>query len=167
MKTSNTQQDLAELIVIQITIYFIFLELFSTDFNFSKSSVSNGTNAHTDYIYHNFYAKGKIRVTIDKSNFPLDIPYIAVFKASNINEALLKIVKKNGYKNFTVKNLNGKVLKQTKLEGVNHTKYNEYINFKNTLFDLKFDYSKTIHIEIMEMPKEDNDFSIIQEYYRE
>lgn len=98
---------------------------------------------------------------------PLDIPYIAVFKASSINEALLKIVKKNGYKNFTVKNLNGKVLKQTKLEGVNHTKYNEYIDFKTTLFDLKFDYTKTIHIEIMEMPKEDNDFSIIQEFYRE
>lgn len=40
-------------------------------------TVSNGTNAHVDYIYHNFYAKGKIRVTIDKSNFPLDIPYIS------------------------------------------------------------------------------------------
>lgn len=39
-------------------------------------TVSNGTNAHVDYIYHNFYAKGKIRITIDKSNFPLDIPYI-------------------------------------------------------------------------------------------
>ena len=98
---------------------------------------------------------------------PLDIPYIAVFKASNINEALLKIIDKNNYKNFTIEIPEGKVLKETKLEGVNHTKYNEYINFKNTLFDLKFDYSKTIHIEIMEMPKEDNDFSIIQEYYRE
>ena len=98
---------------------------------------------------------------------PLDIPHIAVFKASNINEALLKIVKKNGYKNFTMKKLNGKVLKQTKLEGVNHTKYNEYINFKNTLFDLNFDYNKTVHIEIMEMPKEYNDFAIIQEYYSE
>ena len=39
-------------------------------------TVSNGTNAHVDYIYHNFYAKGKIRITIDKSNFPLDIPYV-------------------------------------------------------------------------------------------
>ena len=39
-------------------------------------TVSNGTKAHVDYIYRNFYAKGKIRVTIDKSNFPLDIPYI-------------------------------------------------------------------------------------------
>ena len=79
----------------------------------------------------------------------------------------VRIFLKNGYKNFTVKNLNGKVLKQTKFEGVDHTKYNEYIDFKTTLFDLKFDYNKTIHIEIMEMPKEDNDFSIIQEYYSE
>lgn len=39
-------------------------------------TVSNGTNNKVDYIYHNFYAKGKIRVTIDKSNFPLDIPYL-------------------------------------------------------------------------------------------
>jgi hypothetical protein len=39
-------------------------------------TVSNGTRNKVDYIYHNFYAKGKIRVTIDKSNFPLDIPYV-------------------------------------------------------------------------------------------
>ena len=39
-------------------------------------TVSNGTNAHVDYIYHNFYAKGKIRITIDKSNFPQDISYL-------------------------------------------------------------------------------------------
>ena len=39
-------------------------------------TVSNRTKANVDYIYHNFYAKGKIRITIDKSNFPLDIPYI-------------------------------------------------------------------------------------------
>lgn len=39
-------------------------------------TVSNGTKNKVDYIYHNFYAKGKIRVTIDKSNFPLDIPYL-------------------------------------------------------------------------------------------
>jgi hypothetical protein len=38
-------------------------------------TVSNGTNNHVDYIYHNFYSKGKIRITIDKSNFPLDISY--------------------------------------------------------------------------------------------
>lgn len=38
-------------------------------------TVSNGTKNHVDYIYHNFYAKGKLRVTIDKSNFPLDIQY--------------------------------------------------------------------------------------------
>lgn len=38
-------------------------------------TVSNGTKNKVDYIYHNFYAKGKIRVTIDKSNFPLDILY--------------------------------------------------------------------------------------------
>ena len=39
-------------------------------------TVSNGTKNKVDYIYHNFYAKGKIRVTIDKSNFPLDITYV-------------------------------------------------------------------------------------------
>lgn len=39
-------------------------------------TVSNGTSNKVDYIYHNFYAKGKIRITIDKSNFPLDIPYL-------------------------------------------------------------------------------------------
>lgn len=39
-------------------------------------TVSNGTNNKVDCIYHNFYAKGKIRVTIDKSNFPLDISYL-------------------------------------------------------------------------------------------
>lgn len=38
-------------------------------------TVSNGTSNKVDYIYHNFYAKGKIRITIDKSNFPLDISY--------------------------------------------------------------------------------------------
>ena len=38
-------------------------------------TVSNGTSNHVDYIYHNFYAKGKLRITIDKSNFPLDISY--------------------------------------------------------------------------------------------
>lgn len=38
-------------------------------------TVSNGTSSEIDYIYHNFYAKGKIRITIDKSNFPLDISY--------------------------------------------------------------------------------------------
>lgn len=38
-------------------------------------TVSNGTNNKVDYIYHKFYAKGKIRITIDKSNFPLDISY--------------------------------------------------------------------------------------------
>ncbi len=39
-------------------------------------TVSNGTRNHVDYIYHNFYAKGKLRITIDKSNFPLDISYL-------------------------------------------------------------------------------------------
>lgn len=39
-------------------------------------TVSNGTKSKVDYIYHNFYAKGKIRITVDKSNFPLDIPYL-------------------------------------------------------------------------------------------
>lgn len=39
-------------------------------------TVSNGTSDKVDYIYHNFYAKGKIRVTIDKSNFPPNIPYL-------------------------------------------------------------------------------------------
>lgn len=38
-------------------------------------TVSNGTRNKVDYIYHNFYAKGKIRITIDKSNFPLGISY--------------------------------------------------------------------------------------------
>lgn len=39
-------------------------------------TISNGTRNKVDYIYHNFYAKGKIRVTVDKSNFPLDISYL-------------------------------------------------------------------------------------------
>jgi hypothetical protein len=39
-------------------------------------TVSNGTNNKVDYIYHNFYAKGKIRITVDKSNFPLGISYL-------------------------------------------------------------------------------------------
>ena len=39
-------------------------------------TVSNGTKNKVDYIYHNFYAKGKIRITVDKSNFPSDIPYL-------------------------------------------------------------------------------------------
>ena len=39
-------------------------------------TVSNGTSNKVDYIYHNFYAKGKVRITIDKSNFPLDISYL-------------------------------------------------------------------------------------------
>ena len=39
-------------------------------------TVSNGTSNKVDYIYHNFYAKGKIRITIDKSNFPQDISYL-------------------------------------------------------------------------------------------
>lgn len=39
-------------------------------------TVSNKTNNKVDYIYHNFYAKGKIRVTVDKSNFPLGISYL-------------------------------------------------------------------------------------------
>ena len=39
-------------------------------------TVSNGTRNKVDYIYHNFYAKGKVRITIDKSNFPLDISYL-------------------------------------------------------------------------------------------
>ena len=39
-------------------------------------TVSNGTSNHVDYIYHNFYAKGKLRITIDKSNFPLNISYL-------------------------------------------------------------------------------------------
>ena len=39
-------------------------------------TVSNGTSYHVDYVYHNFYAKGKLRITIDKSNFPLDIVYL-------------------------------------------------------------------------------------------
>ena len=38
-------------------------------------TISNGTSSKVNYIYHNFYAKGKIRITIDKSNFPLDIVY--------------------------------------------------------------------------------------------
>ena len=38
-------------------------------------TVSNGTKNKVNYIYHNFYAKGKIRITIDKSNFPQDISY--------------------------------------------------------------------------------------------
>ena len=39
-------------------------------------TISKGTKNYVDYIYHNFYAKGKLRVTVDKSNFPLDIPYL-------------------------------------------------------------------------------------------
>ena len=39
-------------------------------------TVSNGTGNKVDYVYHNFYAKGKLRITIDKSNFPLDISYL-------------------------------------------------------------------------------------------
>lgn len=38
-------------------------------------TVPNGTSSKVDYIYHNFYAKGKIRITVDKSNFPSDISY--------------------------------------------------------------------------------------------
>ena len=39
-------------------------------------TVSNGTRNKADYIYRNFYAKGKLRITIDKSNFPRDISYL-------------------------------------------------------------------------------------------
>ena len=39
-------------------------------------TVPNGTSNKVDYVYHNFYAKGKIRITVDKSNFPSDIIYL-------------------------------------------------------------------------------------------
>lgn len=39
-------------------------------------TIPKETKNKVEYIYHNFYAKGKIRITIDKSNFPLDIPYL-------------------------------------------------------------------------------------------
>lgn len=39
-------------------------------------TLPKGTRNYVDYVYHNFYAKGRIRITIDKSNFPLDIPYL-------------------------------------------------------------------------------------------
>ena len=71
-------------------------------------TVSNGTRNKVDYIYHNFYAKGKIRITIDKSNFPLDIPYLgtqirddknteittrgeSIFKIDSFNSSYLSI----------------------------------------------------------------------------
>ena len=39
-------------------------------------TVPNGISYKVDYVYHNFYAKGKIRITVDKSNFPSDIVYL-------------------------------------------------------------------------------------------
>lgn len=38
-------------------------------------TISKGTRSKVDYIYHKFYAKGKIRITIDKSNFPSGIKF--------------------------------------------------------------------------------------------
>lgn len=38
-------------------------------------TISKGTSSKVDYIYHKFYAKGKIRITIDKSNFPSGIKF--------------------------------------------------------------------------------------------
>lgn len=54
-------------------------------------TVSNGTGNKVDYIYHNFYAKGKIRVTIDKSNFPLDIPYAGTQIRDDKNKEILTL----------------------------------------------------------------------------